>query len=336
MKNNVILSVLLISMLLLNSCSTRYLSSIYAPLDTTVDYANTSNWAVHPDNIPEQLNFISLDENTLAVDVFFVHPTILTSKKDGTWNGDINNPDYREEVLNTTIKYQSSAWYGVGRLFAPFYRDAHIRSFQNKFKPIGGDAALESAYQDVKAAFQHYLENYNDGRPILIASHSQGTLHAGRLLKDFFDDKPLQNQLIAAYLVGIGIKKDPFTSISLMTSPSETGGFVSWNTYKRNKLPNDYETWYKGRIVSNPITWDNQKSSIYADHKGVLYSDLKVYPNSMKIEVIDGMIWTKTPKVPKRILFSLVKDYHFADINLFWEDIRQNSKLRIQEYLKKS
>jgi hypothetical protein len=336
MKNNVILSVLLISMLLLNSCSTRYLSSIYAPLDTTVDYTNTSNWAVHPDNIPEQLNFISLDESTLAVDVFFVHPTILTSKKDGTWNGDINNPYYREEVLSTTIKYQSSAWYGVGRLFAPFYRDAHIRSFQNKFKPIGGDAALESAYQDVKAAFQHYLENYNDGRPILIASHSQGTLHAGRLLKDFFDDKPLQNQLIAAYLVGIGIKKDPFTSISLMTSPSETGGFVSWNTYKRNKLPNDYETWYKGRIVSNPITWDNQKSSIYAEHKGVLYSDLKVYPNSMKIEVIDGMIWSRTPKVPKRILFSLVKDYHFADINLFWEDIRQNSKLRIQEYLKKS
>ena len=336
MKNNVILSVLLISMLLLNSCSTRYLSSIYAPFDTTVDYANTSNWAVHPDNIPEQLNFISLDESTLAVDVFFVHPTILTSKKDGTWNGDINNPDYREEVLNTTIKYQSSAWYGVGRLFAPFYRDAHIRSFQNKFKPIGGDAALESAYQDVKASFQHYLENYNDGRPILIASHSQGTLHAGRLLKDFFDEKPLQNQLIAAYLVGIGIKKDPFTSISLMTSPSETGGFVSWNTYKRNKLPNDYETWYKGRIVSNPITWDNQKSSIYAEHKGVLYSDLKVYPNSMKIEVIDGMIWSRTPKVPKRILFSLVKDYHFADINLFWEDIRQNSKLRIQEYLKKS
>ena len=336
MKNNVILSVLLISMLLLNSCSTRYLSSIYAPFDTTVDYANTSNWAVHPDNIPEQLNFISLDESTLAVDVFFVHPTILTSKKYGTWNGDINNPDYREEVLNTTIKYQSSAWYGVGRLFAPFYRDAHIRSFQNKFKPIGGDAALESAYQDVKAAFQHYLENYNDGRPILIASHSQGTLHAGRLLKDFFDDKPLQNQLIAAYLVGIGIKKDPFTSISLMTSPSETGGFVSWNTYKRNKLPNDYETWYKGRIVSNPITWDNQKSSIYADYRGVHHGEKIVYPNSMKIEVIDGMIWSRTPKVPKRILFSLVKDYHFADINLFWEDIRQNSKLRIQEYLKKS
>ena len=91
MKNNVILSVLLISMLLLNSCSTRYLSSIYAPLDTTVDYANTSNWAVHPDNIPEQLNFISLDESTLAVDVFFVHPTILTSKKDGTCDDETKN-----------------------------------------------------------------------------------------------------------------------------------------------------------------------------------------------------------------------------------------------------
>ena len=33
-----------------------------------------------------------------------------------------------------------------------------------------------------KAAFQYYLEHYNNGRPFIIASHSQGTYHAKRLI----------------------------------------------------------------------------------------------------------------------------------------------------------
>jgi len=35
----------------------------------------------------------------------------------------------------------------------------------------------------------------------------------------------------------------------------------------------------------------------------------------------------------KRILLSTVKDYHKADINLFWEDIRVNSIVRSKKYL---
>ena len=43
----------------------------------------------------------------------------------------------------------------------------------------------------------------------------------------------------------------------------------------------------------------------------------------------------KLPKMGlvKRLLLSTVKDYHKADINLFWEDIRVNSLLRSKTYL---
>jgi len=30
---------------------------------------------------------------------------------------------------------------------------------------------------------------------------------------------------------------------------------------------------------------------------------------------------------------SLVKNYHSGDINLFWQDIRENSQLRLKTYL---
>ena len=106
-----------------------------------------------------------------------------------------------------------------------------------------GKEAGVLAYQDVKRAFQFYLENYNQGKPIIIASHSQGSLHAKRLLHEFFDGKVLQEKLIAAYLVGVRILPNEFKNIPVLNQPNETGGFVSWNTYKKNKLPKRYDYW---------------------------------------------------------------------------------------------
>ena len=74
-------------------------------------------------------------------------------------------------------------------------------------------------------------------------------------------------------------------------------------------------------------------------HLGLLYFDNKIYPKSLKIELIDGMVWTTIPKVPNRFFIILAsfltkkgKDFHFADINLFWEDIKQNSIVRINKW----
>jgi len=35
-----------------------------------------------------------------------------------------------------------------------------------------------------------------------------------------------------------------------------------------------------------------------------------------------------------RLFMSLIKNYHSGDINLFWQDIRENSQLRLNTYLK--
>ena len=159
MKKKVNSLTLLISLFLLQSCSKRYLSSVYQPLNAPLDYADLENWAVHPQNTTSQLDFVKSDGKPYDIDVFYIHPTMTTSPKDNSWHGDVLDENYRQTTLNTAIKYQCSAWYGLGRTFAPFYRDAHIRSFQQKFKPVGGDAALQSAYRDIKSAFQYYLKH---------------------------------------------------------------------------------------------------------------------------------------------------------------------------------
>jgi len=50
--------------------------------------------------------------------------------------------------------------------------------------------------------------------------------------------------------------------------------------------------------------------------------------------MVVGIFNIKTPKMgfPKSLLVSFLKDYHKGDINIFWEDIRQNSILRTRKY----
>ncbi len=315
------------------SCSSVYKTSVFdektAPQPP--DYSNQNSWAVLPNHFPAALTNIVGEYQERAADVFYVYPTLFSNKKDERWNADIYKEEIREEVISKAVAFQASAWTKAANLYVPFYRQAHYRIFVDPYAQKGIGAG-ELAYSDVKKAFQYYLDHYNQGKPIIIASHSQGSLHAKRLLQDFFDEKPLQSKLIAAYLVGVKITPDMFATIKPLNSPKAIGGFVSWNTYKKNHLPDRYEYWYKGAVVSNPITWNDSEWGEEAQHLGVLYSDNKVYPQSITLQRIDGMLWATVPRVPKRFFLSFVKNYHFADINLFWGNIQQNAMDRTQQW----
>ena len=301
------------------------------------NYSDKNSWAVLPENIPDEISIFNIDENKKEADVFYIYPTLIDSKNQREWNSDIWNEDIRNDVINRPVKYQASAWLDAGNLYVPYYRQAHIRVFNDKFR-VDGDKALNLAYNDIKEAFTYYLENFNNDKPFIIASHSQGTVHAKRLIAEFIDGKELQKKLIAAYLVGIKVFEDEFKNIKPMNSANETGGFVTWNTFKFNKYPrkDNYENWFKGGVTTNPITWDDSKETKKDLHKGLLYRDLKIFSQNIDIKLIDGIVWSTVPNVPGKILLQTVRSYHFADINLFWVDIRENAKLRVDQWFKKN
>jgi len=296
------------------------------------NYENVAAWAVLPDSYPEDLKHWQTNNNILEADIFYIYPTLNIDKKDLRWNVPVNDSIQNVKVIDKAVYFQASAFLNAGKLYVPYYRQAHLRSYTQYEK--GGKEALNLAYGDVKEAFKTYLEKYNHGRPIIIASHSQGTTHAIRLLKEFFDGKPLQNQLVAAYLPGIAIKNNEFKNIQMMTSPTQIGGFVSWNTFKNNYYPKTYNKWFKGAEVSNPVDWDNSNESERADHKGFLFTDDNLYTQALQVYVKDGLLWISLPHFPYRLLVLGKKRYHIGDINLFWEDIRENASLRVESYLK--
>jgi hypothetical protein len=297
------------------------------------DYSNNEHWLILPEDNKNILEPYITDSSLISyADVFYIYPTVFTDKKNKNWNESIDDEEQQNNALRVT-RLQSSAWAESGRMFAPNYTQAHIRSYTEL--ESGGRKALLKAYNDVKQAFTYYMEHYNNGRPIIIAGHSQGSTHGMLLLKDFFDGKKLQEQLVCAYLPGIGIQENEFESIPFLKSEIQTGGFVSWNTFKRRYKTKKFKNWYEGKATINPVTWDEQKYAERKLHQGFLFWDDKMYTQSFHTHLENGAIWISLPKVPFRSMAWTLDDYHIGDVNLFWKDIQINAKNRVLAYQQK-
>ncbi len=305
------------------------------------DYSKLENWAASPlkedpaDRTPGS-SFVNAQDDA-EVDVFFLHPTTYTKERgNDKWNADLNDEDLNEKTDNGTILFQSSAFNGAGRIYAPRYRQAHIQAFYDKKQErrSAGQQALNFAYKDVKLAFEYYMENHNDGRPIIVAGHSQGTLHAGRLIKDYFEGKPLEKKLVAAYLVGMPVRDDYFESIPACEDADDTNCFVTWRSYQRDFLPKWHEK-NSNIVVTNPLSWklDNEMVD-KTENKGTVLFKFEdgVYPGLADAQVYEDHLWVNKPKF-KGSIFMRFKNYHIADYNLFYVSIRENAIERSKAYL---
>ena len=63
---------------------------------------------------------------------------------------------------------------------------------------------------------------------------------------------------------------------------------MSWNTYKRKKLPHNYEEWYKGGLLPIRLHGMQLQKTRASQHLGVLNTDDKIYPKALSVERIDG------------------------------------------------
>lgn len=330
------------------SCSDKYkpFSSLYhfKSSDGSPDYSSLDYWAAHPwkwdpsDSIPEPLRNDIIDT---TVDVFFLHPTTFTKKKyKHIPNASIDDASINAKTDYSSILYQASVFNNQCRVFAPRYRQAHIVNFFIADKEKAAKA-FELAYEDVRTAFLYYINNWNKGRPFIIAAHSQGSLLAEKLLKEFFDNTtdPTQNELreklIVAYIVGWAVPKEYFSSLKMCTDSFQTGCICSWRTLRNGFTPRYIRNENGNSYVTNPLTWTTNNEFVPRKlNKGSVLTDFnKIYLHTTDAQISNGLLYTRKPKFPWSFLY-FTRNYHIGDINLYYINLRNNIKQRVKMFRK--
>ena len=292
-----------------------------------LDYSDAENWMFYENkNDPKEIlpkNYKNENDSLYDVSVFYVHRTTLY---DGTsWNADTsffkNN-----KLLRLCLENQASVFAGITKLYAPHYREMHIYSYTDT---VNGYKAFDVAYQDVLQAFKYFI-NKNPSNPIIIAAHSQGTNHAVRLINDYISlDSALKKRLVLSYLIGMNVGKNEL-QIDVCNSAYETDCFLSWRSFNESYYP---KTWRYGSNISsvNPISFSTDSIwSTKDQHMGVLMPNQKIrFKKTITASNHMGMLWIK---FPKNIIFNKFKsnNYHRADYNLYWMNMRTNLKLRLK------
>ncbi|WP_407399126.1 DUF3089 domain-containing protein [Anaerovibrio sp.] len=295
-----------------------------------IDYSQKANWYQIP-NI------------TKDVDTFFIYPTeyIGMNESDPDY-APLDNPEMRDGVKNMDHRFMASAYEEATNVFMPYYRQASLRTQLNaRYKTGDARNALKDStpYNDITAALDYYFENYNNGRPFIIAGHSQGSAITSLVLMNYFKEHPeYYNRMVAAYAIGYSITKDDLKAnqhLKFATGEGDTGVIISWNTEGpknvKENAPNPVVL--PNAISINPINWkldgtyapasENLGSLVPGENSsedkiGDLGADAQVDPDR-------GVVVTNTPFEPMEAtgIFG-PQSFHNGDYIFYYNNIKDN------------
>lgn len=300
-----------------------------AKIPTPPDYGHPDSW-----------HKINLRDTYKLVDVFFIHPTTYIVGKN--WNQDLQDEhvNWRTRVL--PMAHQASLFYDDARMFIPKYRQGIFYSFVDA--KDNGQQALEIAYQDVKEAFDHYIKHYNNGRPFILATHSQGSFHCQKLLKEIAQQPEIQKQLIVTYALGWPIEQayiEEEVGIEVCSTANQTNCIISWNVESGDPKMSLVKEMGKGKklVCVNPLSWSTD--TIYMPkgyNKGALIHNKKEDKSELILYYCDAQIKDNAIKITppsnlKQLQMPMGKgNYHLYDYSFFYQNIKQNARDRVAAF----
>jgi len=307
-----------------------------------LDFSDSYNWVSLPSTIEKD------------VDVFYVYPTIYTGKN--PLNMDISDSSLRENARGL-LSAQAGVYSAYANVFAPFYRQQTAATQSMEANNGGRDAFTDSlfrvGYRDTESAFDYYLEHLNNGRPFILAGHSQGTMVVIELLRNRFNNPHVQKQLIAAYAIGYSVTKadlDNYPWMHLAQGETDTGVIITYNSQGPNAGPSP--VLLTGALAINPLNWktdatpayrdSNIKAVFFNDAKGEVIEEISNFAGAyIDIEtgalIVTDMQPVQSDEIDLQNLGRWSDEvYHQYDYAFFYENLKENVGKRINAYLSKS
>jgi len=302
----------------------------------TTDYSKSQHWLSLPSSAEKE------------VDVFYLYPTVFQKADKNESNiCNIDNPSMLK-YSKLARAFQVSAFETVGNIYAPYYRQADAAytlslPLAEQEKVIGGIPT-----SDAVAAFDYYIKNYNEGRPFILAGHSQGSNVLLYLLSDYMKKNPeVYSRMIAAYVIGYSITPEYLAKnphLKFAQGPNDTGVIISYNT-EATKIEGRNPVLLPGALAINPISWSRGEEvatageslgSIEMDATGKI-ATLTNYADA-QVNLDRGVVICSTTDVDKLSPGNQVFPrgvYHHYDYLFYYYNIRENAANRTKTFLNK-
>ncbi len=319
----------------LNSCD---ISNLFDPNPAT-DYSKTENWLSLPAN------------GLMNVDVFYVYPTAW-------YKADPLETDFcavdHPMMLNgsrNAFDRQATAFETVGNIYAPYYRQADA-GYTLSLPTDERWAVIDSIpAKDVIAAFDYYINNYNDEKPFILVGHSQGAQVLLILLSKYMSHHPdVYARMVCAYVIGYPVTTEFMNAnkhLKFAEGADDTGVIVSYNTQSPSVAPganivmaNDIG------LVINPINWKRDQTPALAEESLGSYMPvddqgrfgLTPHFADARINSAKGVI--ECSSVDENAMYQIsgamgLGVYHSFDIPFYYYNLRENAGQRIRQFLVK-
>ncbi len=330
-RNNRIIADLIILAVFILTVVTSCMMISKARIERVPDYSSRDSWAY----------FAEGDDKD--VDLFLIAPTVYT--------GDRRNMSIGEkkslEKFTAALNMERGIYEEDCRMYAPFYRQAAMSVYD--LNAVDREEYLELAYEDIANAFSWYLENENDGRPIILAGFSQGGDMCLRLVKDFFDDEDLYDKLVAVYAIGWSFDEEDVLQYPWLVpaqNADDTGVIICFDCETVDV--HDSFICPAGRTCYciNPLNWKTDSTpalisqnlgACFTDGDGNIVEEIPRFCGGyidekrgvIKIADIDTEIYPNpVPSLPPGSL-------HVYDYMFYYRNLQANVKNRIEKYQNK-
>lgn len=295
--------------------------------------------------------WLQVPEITKDVDTFYVYSTVYFDSSFEEGAPDYAALDNPEMLLGALGEYATNAsvYEDSTNVFVPYYRQAGMR-YANEVSKTGNiDAALSGiSYDDMSAALDYYFEKCNNGRPFIIAGHSQGSAMVRYILKNYFKKHPeYYERMVAAYAIGYSITKEDLESnphMKFATGESDTCVIISWHTEgPKNVEENARNVAVLPHGISiNPLNWKRDETyapasenlgSYMPNAESEMYEITDVGADA-KVVLNRGVIVTNTTYdqyAPAE--FFGPQSFHEDDYTLYYNNLKANVAKRIAAYM---
>ncbi len=217
------------------------------------DYADVKSWLCRPGRtdacaVDLSATVVAPDGRLTAetwtadpnapVDCFYVYPTVST---DATPHSDMIADPAELNVVRT----QFARFASTCRPYAPLYRQVTLAALRAALSG-GGRAPMDRGlgYDDVRDAWNYYLEHDNKGRGVVLVGHSQGAMALTELIRREIDGKPVQARLVSALLLGTTVAvprgKDvggAFQHIPICRAATQSGCVITFASFRSTAPP---------------------------------------------------------------------------------------------------